>query len=79
MIYFSGMQTNELMLAAFLALHRLPVLKAEGNLYSVDIAEDDALIALFEAPDGYNTNVHQLDEAMTALAALGVEETLTLN
>lgn len=62
------MITNNLLLAAFIATQNVPVKKIAEETFSFDLEETNVLVQQFSAPDGYNTNIHKLDEKMGELA-----------
>jgi hypothetical protein len=67
------MQTSNLLLAAFLATHNVSVTKIGAELFNADIGEDDPIVQQFEAPDGYNANIHRVHTAMEVLQAMEEE------
>lgn len=76
------MRTRDLLLAAFVATHNVPVRKVlveEDDAYEFDLEENDALVAQFIAPDGYNCNIHKLVEQLERIQMMAhhveVEET----
>lgn len=74
------MKTDNQLLAAFLLCQRVEVRKLEEGdgeglptLFElVGIEESNVLVTQFSSPEGYNCNIHRIDEALKTLAEMPV-------
>lgn len=62
------MQTQDMMLAAFVGALNTPVRKLAEDLFEFDLEETSPIVVQFTAPDGYNMNINKFMLKMEELS-----------
>lgn len=66
------MQTQDILFAAFVASMNIPVKKLAEDTFEFDLEEGNPYSILYEAPEGYNANIHKLGLKLEELSIMDI-------